>query len=68
MTRRVLFGRTDESPSLISKKQLAWLALRPYTSQETVRQEMEAAGYHRIDDFDFLSKQHFQVFSPNTRE
>ena len=29
---------------------------------------MEAAGYRLIKDFDFLSKQHFQVFSPNTRE
>jgi len=38
------------------------------TSKESVRQEMEAAGYRLINDFDFLSKQHFQVFSPTTHE
>jgi hypothetical protein len=32
------------------------------TSKEVIRQEMETAGYRLTDDFDYLSKQHFQVF------
>jgi ubiquinone/menaquinone biosynthesis C-methylase UbiE len=32
------------------------------TTKETVRSEMEAAGYRLTDDFDFLTGQHFQVF------
>jgi ubiquinone/menaquinone biosynthesis C-methylase UbiE len=32
------------------------------TSKESVRRELEAAGYRLIHDFDFLPKQHFQVF------
>ncbi len=31
------------------------------TAKETIRKEMEAAGYRLIDDFGYLSKQHFQV-------
>lgn len=38
------------------------------TSKETVRQELEAADYRLINDFDFLAKQHFQVFALKTRE
>jgi ubiquinone/menaquinone biosynthesis C-methylase UbiE len=34
------------------------------TAAEEVRREMEAAGYRRIDDFDIVERQHFQVFSP----
>lgn len=33
-----------------------------WTPKETIRQEMEAAGYQLINDFDFLTKQHFQIF------
>lgn len=32
------------------------------TAKEVIRQEMETAGYRLTDDFDYLSKQHFQVF------
>jgi arsenite methyltransferase len=32
------------------------------TAKETIRQEMEAAGYRQTDDFNFLPKQHFQLF------
>ncbi|HET8580831.1 MAG TPA: methyltransferase domain-containing protein [Nitrospiraceae bacterium] len=35
------------------------------TTKETVRLQMEAAGYRPTHDHDFLSKQHFQVFSLN---
>jgi arsenite methyltransferase len=32
------------------------------TAKEVIRNEMETAGYRLTDDFDYLSKQHFQVF------
>jgi ubiquinone/menaquinone biosynthesis C-methylase UbiE len=40
----------------------AWL-FGHSSGKETVRLEMEAAGYRLEREFDFLSKQHFQVFS-----
>lgn len=36
------------------------------TDNATIRQEMGAAGYRLIKDFDFLPKQHFLVFTLNT--
>ena len=56
--------------AIIDFKEGSWLGslFGHATSKETVRQEMEAAGYRLINDFDFLAKQHFQVFAPNTRE
>jgi ubiquinone/menaquinone biosynthesis C-methylase UbiE len=38
-----------------------------WTSKETIRSEMEAAGYRLNGDFDFLSRQNFQVFALNHR-
>lgn len=35
-----------------------------WTAKETVRLEMEAAGYRLVEEFDYLPKQHFQIFSP----
>jgi ubiquinone/menaquinone biosynthesis C-methylase UbiE len=35
------------------------------TAADLVRREMEAAGYRRIADFDFIDRQHFHVFSRN---
>lgn len=32
------------------------------TAKDTVRDEMASAGYRLLDDFDYLPKQHFQVF------
>jgi hypothetical protein len=32
------------------------------TAKEIIRKEMEAAGYRLIENFGYLSKQHFQVF------
>ena len=40
----------------------AWL-FGHATEKETVRDEMAAAGYRLVDEFDFLPKQHFQVFA-----
>ena len=56
--------------AIIEFKEGSWLGslFGHATSKQTVRQEMEAAGYRLINDFDFLGKQHFQVFAPNTRE
>lgn len=34
------------------------------TSEETVRTEMESAGYHLVEAPDFLPKQHFLIFRP----
>ncbi len=34
-----------------------------YTSSETIRGEMEAAGYRLQQEFDFLPRQHFLVFA-----
>jgi predicted methyltransferase len=42
----------------------AWL-FGHSSGKETVRLEMEAAGYRVEREFDFLPKQHFQVFSRN---
>lgn len=36
-----------------------------YTSPETIKAEMEQAGYKIAEDFNFLSKQSFMVFSVN---
>lgn len=33
------------------------------TAVEDVRREMEAAGYQRIGSFDFIERQHFQIFA-----
>jgi hypothetical protein len=33
------------------------------TAKEEVRDEMTKAGYRLIEDFDFLDKQHFQIFA-----
>ena len=34
-----------------------------FVEPEVVRSEMEAAGYERVEDFDFLEHQSFQVFA-----
>jgi ubiquinone/menaquinone biosynthesis C-methylase UbiE len=34
------------------------------TAEEEVRREMEAAGYRRVEAFDIIDGQHFQIFSP----
>ena len=36
-----------------------------WTPKDTIRQEMETAGYQFTRDFDFLSRQNFQVFTLN---
>jgi predicted methyltransferase len=40
---------------------LAWL-FGHSTTEETVRREMESAGYQLVEAHEFLPKQHFQVF------
>ena len=41
----------------------AWL-FGHSTTDETVRREMESAGYQLVEAHEFLPKQHFQVFRP----
>ena len=56
--------------AIIDFKEGSWLGslFGHATSKESVRQEVEAAGYRLIEDRDFLPKQHFLIFSPNPRE
>ena len=35
-----------------------------WTGKGTVRHEMEDASYRLVEEFDYLPKQHFQIFSP----
>jgi hypothetical protein len=35
-----------------------------FTEPEVIRAEMEAAGFRRVDAFDSLERQSFQVFEP----
>lgn len=57
--------RPEGRIAIIDFKEGTWLGsfFGHATSKETVRQEMEAAGYRLTNDFDFLPRQHFQVFS-----
>jgi ubiquinone/menaquinone biosynthesis C-methylase UbiE len=56
--------------AIIDFKKDSWLGslFGHATSKNTVRQEMETAGYRLTREFDFLPKQHFQVFVLNTHE
>jgi arsenite methyltransferase len=50
--------------AIIDFKPSGWLWLLGHaTAKEEVREEMTKAGYRLIEDFDFLEKQHFQVFA-----
>lgn len=51
--------------AIIEYKEGGWLGslFGHATTKESARREMEAAGYRLINDFDFLPKQHFQLFS-----
>jgi len=64
------FLRPNGRIAIIDFKEGSWLGslFGHATSKDMVRQEMKAAGYRLINDFDFLPKQHFQVFSPATHE
>jgi arsenite methyltransferase len=64
------FLRPNGRIAIIDFKEGSWLGslFGHATSKDTVRQEMKTAGYRLINDFDFLSKQHFQVFSPTAHE
>jgi ubiquinone/menaquinone biosynthesis C-methylase UbiE len=48
--------------AIIEYKDTGWFGHA--TPKETVRREMETAGYRLVKDFDFLPKQHFQIFKP----
>ena len=56
--------------AIIDYKQSSWIGcpLGHATSKEIVRHEMEPAGYRLLNDFDFLPKQHFQIFALKIHE
>lgn len=62
--------RPDGRIAVIDFKEDSWLGslFGHANSKDMVRKEMQAAGYRLISDFDFLPKQHFQVFSFITHE
>jgi arsenite methyltransferase len=70
LTSLARYLRPNGRIAIIDFKEGSWLGslFGHATSKDRVRQEMKAAGYRLINDFDFLSKQHFQVFSPTTHE
>jgi hypothetical protein len=46
---------------------LRWFQTRGHWSDpEQIRAEMAEAGYRRVESFDFLPLQSFQVFAPET--
>ena len=51
--------------AIIDYKEQGWFAalFGHATAKDTVQREMEAAGYRLTNDVDFLTKQHFQIFS-----
>ena len=60
--------RQDGRIAIIDFKKGSWLGslFGHATSQTAIQKEMEAAGYRLLNNFDFLPKQHFQVFALNT--
>jgi ubiquinone/menaquinone biosynthesis C-methylase UbiE len=50
--------------AIIDFKPRGWFWLFGHaTAKETVREEMTSAGYRLIEEFEYLPKQHFQVFA-----
>jgi len=60
--------RPDGRVAVIDLAGKSWLFrfLGHWTPKETSRSEMEAAGYSLTNDFDFLTRQTFQVFRKNS--
>ncbi len=60
--------RPDGRVAIIDLGANNWLfrLLGHWTPKETIRREMEAAGYQLTNDFDFLTRQNFQVFRKNS--
>jgi cyclopropane fatty-acyl-phospholipid synthase-like methyltransferase len=60
--------RPDGRVAIIDLAGNSWIhrVFGHWTSQETSRSEMEAAGYQLTNKFDFLSRQTFQVFTLKT--
>jgi ubiquinone/menaquinone biosynthesis C-methylase UbiE len=58
------FLRAGGRVAVIDYKPPTWFNgwFRPGTGKDTIRKEMEAAGYRPVGDFDFLEDQHFLVF------
>ncbi len=52
--------------AVIEHKKHGWVQriFPHYTDPELIRSELEAAGYRRVEAFDYLERQSFQVFEP----
>jgi len=57
--------RPDGRVAIIDYKDEGWIArlFGHATAKETVRQELERAGYRLLQTFEFLPRQHFQLFT-----
>jgi ubiquinone/menaquinone biosynthesis C-methylase UbiE len=57
--------KPDGRVAIIDLAGVGWLfkLLGHWTPKEKIRGEMTTAGYRFVNDFDFLSRQNFQVFS-----
>ena len=49
--------------AIVEYKEGGWFLASHATPGESIRSEMETAGYRLAQDFDFLPRQHFLVFS-----
>ena len=58
--RRVL--RPRGRVAIVEFKHEGWFQKRHSTPSESIRLELEAAGYRLVQEHDFLSRQHFLVF------
>ncbi len=67
-TRAGEYLRAEGRVAIIDFKPEGWFhrLFGHATQSETIREEMEAAGYHLRDNFDYLPQQHFLVFSKRT--
>jgi len=57
--------RPDGRVAIIDYTDEGWMArlFGHATAKETVRQELERAGYRLLQTFEFLPRQHFQMFT-----
>ena len=59
--------RSSGRVAIIDFKPSGWMwVLGHTTDKQEVWEEMTKAGYRLIEDFDFLDKQHFQIFAVST--
>ena len=52
--------------AIVEYKETGWLSrwLGHHTHPETIQREMREAGFERVESFDWLERQSFQIFAP----